>query len=350
MADKRLERLYFDPSKPGSYGGLKSFKSSLPLRLKKKADSWLKDQPVYNLHRPVRRKFKRGKVITAGIDQQWQADLVDLSNISSSNKGNKFLLTVIDCFSRYAWARTLKNKKGESVRDALESIFAEGRVPKYLHTDQGREFRNAFVQNLLKKHKVRYFTTYNDDIKASIVERWNRTILSKMFRYFTKNNTRSYINILQDLIDSYNDTAHSTTGIQPSKVSAENQESVWLKSFNKPVVYKKPLHKVGSYVRISKSRKTFDKGYLPRWSTELFLIKKINNTLPVTYELVDLDQEDIVGIFYEQELIAAKPAEFDEVERILDTKKSRGGVTRYLVKWKGYPSKFNSWTTDIKLI
>ena len=346
--EKALKRLYFDAKKPGSYTGLSTFKRSVPKRLKKRAESWLRDQDVYNLHRPVRRKFQRTKIITSGIDQQFQADLVDLTKISSHNDGFKFLLNVIDCFSRYAWTRMLKNKKSNTVSTALEDIFSEGRVPDYLQTDQGMEFRNKQVQDLLKKYGVKYFTSYNDDIKAGLIERFNRSILSKVHRYFTKNNTRTYSENIQDFVHSYNNTVHSAHGFRPSEVTPEIQEKVWLKLYNKPVSSKSPQFEIGDHVRVSKSRKTFDKGYLPRWSTELFIVKKVKNTIPVTYEIADLGDEVIAGVFYDQELIKAKPPEFYEIDKILDKKSTKKGGVQYLVKWKGYPNKFNSWTTDLK--
>lgn len=345
--ENTLRQLYFDAKKPGSYTGLSTFKRSVPKSLRKKAESWLRDQDVYNLHRPVQRKFRRTKIITSGIDQQFQADLVDLTKISSYNDGYKFLLTVIDCFSRYAWTRMLKNKKSSTVSAALEDIFTEGRVPDYLQTDQGMEFRNKQVQDLLKRYGIKYFTSYNDDIKAGLVERFNRTILSKIHRYFTKHNTRSYSEKIQDFVHSYNNTVHSAHGLRPSDVTSETQEKVWLKLYNKPFTSKLPQFKIGDHVRVSKSRKTFDKGYLPRWSTELFVVKKVKNTVPVTYEIADLDDEVIAGVFYDQELIKAKPPEFYEIEKVLDKKSTKRGGVQYLVKWKGYPNKFNSWTSDL---
>ena len=342
---------YFDPKFPGSFAGLGRFKASLQPKLRAKADEWLREQDVYNLHQSVKRKFQRQQITTNGIDDQWQADLVDVTRISRENDGHRFLLTIIDCFSRYAWVKPLKSKEGRGVATALKEVFDSGRVPRRLNTDQGTEFKNKSVKKILDEFGVHHFTTANDDIKASIVERFNRTIMTKMYRFFTKNNTRRYRDVLEDLTSGYNDTPHSALGIAPAQVNLKNQERVWLRLHDKKTKRGTAAKfRVGDHVRISKSKKTFSKGYLPNWSTELFVVEKVNNTRPVTYHLTDLMSEKIAGKFYAQELIKAKTPEFYQIEKILDTKKTKRGGVRYLVKWVGYPSKFNQWVSSLKAV
>ena len=166
---------------------------------------WLSEQDAYTLHKPARRHFKRRRVIVGGLRQQWQADLVDLSNLKKDNDGMTFLLTVIDVFSKVAWCVPMKNKSAASLVAALTSTFSKG-WPKTLQTDQGLEFLNKSVQALLKKHGIHHFSTHNAETKASIVERFNRTLKTRMWRYFTKHQTWRYIDVLQDLVQSYNNT------------------------------------------------------------------------------------------------------------------------------------------------
>ncbi|CAF1130418.1 unnamed protein product [Brachionus calyciflorus] len=106
---------------PASFTGHASFKHTV--RDKNKLNDWLLEQEPYTLHRPLRKKFLREKVISNGINDLYQADLVDVSNISKENRGYKFLLTVIDVFSKFAWVKPIKNKTSESIRQALTEIF-----------------------------------------------------------------------------------------------------------------------------------------------------------------------------------------------------------------------------------
>ena len=130
-----------------------------------------------------------------------------MSAISKYNDGYKFLLTCIDVFSKYAWAIPLKNKSSKSVVAAFELLFGNRR-PANLQTDKGTEFLNAPTQELFKENRINFYTTENDDVKASVVERFNRTLKSKMWKYFTFKGTHRYVDVLNDLLHSYNNTFH----------------------------------------------------------------------------------------------------------------------------------------------
>ena len=120
------------------------------------------------------------------IDEQWQIDLVDMSKLSKANKGFKYLMVVIDVFSKYAWLEPLKTKTGIEITKALKKIFDKNkRSPLVIQTDKGTEFLNSHVRTLLKSRKIKLFTTFSER-KASVVERLNRTLKSRMWRYFTK--------------------------------------------------------------------------------------------------------------------------------------------------------------------
>ena len=175
--EKNLTATYYNVRHVGSYGGI------LPLSKKTKikretVKSWLQSQDTYTLHKPVRYKFPRRKVIVSGIGQQWQADLVDVSNLSQDNDNIKYLLTCIDVFSKQAWVVPLKDKTGTRLVKAFTSIADP--LPTTLQTDKGTEFVNRKLQVWLKERNVHFFTTENEDIKASVVERFNRTLKSKL--------------------------------------------------------------------------------------------------------------------------------------------------------------------------
>ena len=147
--------------------------------------------------------------------------------LHSQNHGIKYLLTCIDIFSKYAWVEPLTSKTGKSLVTAFTQIFKSTRKPLVLQTDQGKEFVNTTFQHFLKTQDIHYFTTYNEEIKASVVERFNRTFKSKMWKYFTKYNTNVFVDVLPELVWSYNHTYHRSIKMQPVEVHSQNQEEVW---------------------------------------------------------------------------------------------------------------------------
>jgi transposase InsO family protein len=145
-------------------------------------------------------------VVVYRIDHQWQANLVDLGKLAFYNKGFKYLLTCIDVLSRYAWVVPLKDKTGKTLKEAFQVIFKMGQQPIRLQTDKGTEFTNRIFQKFLNEHDVHFFTTYNEETKANIVERFNRTLKTKMWKYFTYRETLPYVDVLSDMVASYNHT------------------------------------------------------------------------------------------------------------------------------------------------
>ena len=298
------------------------------------------------MHKPIRYRFPRRRTIVRGIDSQWQLDLVELGSISDSNDGYRYLLVCVDVFSKFCWIRPLHKKTGEEVVQALKSIFNEGRVPEKIQTDKGKEFLNKHVQSFLKINKVQFFTTFNYDTKCSIVERLNRTLKTKMWRYFTFMNTRRYVDILQELAASYNKSRHRSIGMAPVEVNVDNSNIVWNKLYGDVGIARQKF-KVGDNVRITKERQPFRKGYLPNWSEEIFVVNDVNkHGVPYVYILNDLMGEILHGTFYEEELQKVTPPEIFKVEKVLKERRTRNGK-EYFVKWMGYPTKFNSWISDM---
>ena len=303
-------------------------------------------QLANELHKPIRRKFEKRRVIITGknskspIDNTWTADLVDMQPYSRWNKGYKYLLTVLDVFSKYAWVIPIKDKKGETIKNAFKGIIIN-RKPTYLWTDKGKEFYNSTFEDYLKENGITLYSTQNEE-KSSVIERFNRTLKGKMFKEFTMKNNTIYTDILQNIVEEYNNTYHSTIKMKPKEASMKKNESItYLNSYHSkaPKKLKKPFFKIGDKVRISKYRGIFDKSYKGNWSEELFIIKEIQPTIPITYKIKDLLDEDIIGSFYEQELQRAD----QEIFRIENVLKKDYKNRKMFVKWKGYPNKFNSW-------
>ena len=186
----KLHTVFTTPSAPGSFSGVQNLKryTGESVRNVKK---YLSGEDAYTLHKQRRIRFPRRRTYSKGIADLYQADLVDLSNISHYNDGFKYLLTCIDVFSKKAWAIALRTKTARDVTNAFEKILRDGKC-NMLQTDRGGEFLGSTFQNMLKKHDIKFYTSENDDIKAAIAERFNRTLKSKMYKYFTFKNTNRY--------------------------------------------------------------------------------------------------------------------------------------------------------------
>ena len=348
MAETYLKKVYYDPDHPAGFGGVDavyraSVKDGMNLS-RRRIKEWLSQQPTYTLHRPIRRHFKRNRVLVDGIDHQWQADLVDMSALSKYNGGYRYLLTCIDILSKFAWAVPIKNKTGQSLIGAFEHILRSGRSPRLLQTDKGSEFTNRSFQTYLKTKGIHFFTTHNET-KASVVERFNRTLKTKMWKFFTANNTNEYIKALPKLVSAYNHSFHRSIQTTPASVDIYNSDDIRKILYRTKVSPKRVAYRfnVGDTVRISMSARPFRKGYLPNWTTELFTVSARIPRHPPVYKLKDYDGEELQGTFYEQELQRVlKKDNVYKVETVLATRKRRGH-TEYFVKWLRYPDKFNSW-------
>jgi len=190
----------------------------------------------------------------------------------------------------------LKNKTGTEVAGDLQKVFKE-RKPEKLSVDEGKEFYNIYVQQL-----VELYSTENEE-KSSVVERWNRTMKEKMFKYFTAKS--KYIDVLDEFVNRYNNTAHSSIKMTPTKASKkENENEVWRNLYGdySPLERKAPKFAVDHKVRITKKKGIFEKGYTPRRTEEVFVVSKVRYTDTITYKIKDLNGEEIKGSFYEQEL------------------------------------------------
>lgn len=258
------------------------------------------------LHKPIRTKFNRRRVFVFNIDDIWSSDLIDKQNIAKQNKGYKYILTIIDVFSKFAYAIPLKSKSSKEVIDAFTKLFIS-RKPKKLCTDQGSEFTNNLFTKFLKDNNIELYHVYNEG-KACVVERFNRTLGEMISKHMTTNKTKNYVNVLQKLIDDYNNKYHSSIKMTPFEASQlENRDKVYENLYNNlSTSENKPKFKVGDRVRITRSKNRFEKGNTENWTREIFIISKVRNTNPVVYHIKDLNNEGILGSFYENELQHSK--------------------------------------------
>ena len=172
------------------------------------------NQLANELCKPVRRRFDKRTVFAKQVDDIWAADLVDMSPIFRSNKGYKYLLTVIDVYSKHGWIVPLKTKTGKEVAQAFQKLFHNGHLSR-LWTDKGTEFYNRQLRVVLEANDVMLYSTENGE-KSSVVERWNRKMKNIMWKYFTANSTQKYIDVLPSMVDKYNSTYHRSIKLTSS--------------------------------------------------------------------------------------------------------------------------------------
>ena len=304
-----LHSIYTDVKNPASfsspwklYKAAKKVDSSVSLG---DVERFLEGQRSYTLHRHFNTRFKRRKVLARGIGYQYQADLIDYAPLKRDNGGTTFLLSVIDVFSRYAMLMPLKNKRGDTVCEGLEKIFRHMGSPLKLQTDKGKEFYNKHVRNLLQRETVHHFST-EQDVKAQIVERFNRTVREIIKRYMTHKRSLRYIDIIPDFLARYNNRPHSSIyPYSPASVSVGNEKIVHELQYGDYLRERKNHHKfeMGDYVRISQYRGTFRKSYRDKnFTEEIFIVVDKLFTNPPMYRVKDLKGELIDGTFYESEL------------------------------------------------
>ena len=357
---KRLSSIYQNPKDPGSLGGLQRlFKRAKELGITSDRDTvkeFLETQRVYTYHKPVRKRFLRNKTIVTGIDSQWQADLADVQSVATDNDGIHFILTCIDVFTKYAWVVPIEDKSAKTMVKAFKTLFrkAGSRRPKKLQTDKGNEFLNKSVQTLLyKEYGIEHFTTMGDT-KASIVERFNRTLKSRIWRFFTASKTKRFFDVLDDIVDSYNNSYHRSIKMKPSQVRRKDENVVWRRLYGdgERNQNRKQSFKTGDTVRIAKWKGDFAKGYEPNWTEEEFKMQEVfdGQHPKKVYKIEDTAGEPILGKFYPEQLQKIDASENYIVDRVLKRRVNpKTKVKELLVKWEGWPEKFNCWISDSQL-
>ena len=332
----------FKPRSPWDIAAYSAIKSKKVLGL----GNFTMEDLSEELNKPVINKFERKKIVINHIDEIHSCDLVDMVKYSKVNRGYEYILTNIDIFSKYAWSFPLKSKTIKDIKPCFEKIFKQ-RKPKYIWSDQESAFFSKEMLKFFEDYNIKIYYTHSN-LKAVVIERLNRSLRELMMKSFVKNNNTVWYNILPELIKTYNNRYHHTIKMKPIDVNKTNEKYIKNNFYTYDVTNKKPKYKINDLVRISlKRRELFDKpsGNI-KWSEELFKIYKINRSNVITYQIKDMNDEIIKGIFYEKELQLSKNITGEYIiEKILKTK----GNQMY-VKWRGYSNNFNSWVnkSDIK--
>ena len=348
--DRVLSNIYYNPQNSVAFSGFsrlyKFVKNNNINITKSQIKKWLRQQETYSLHKPAKRP-QTTSIQVSFPDEQWSADLMDMSEFSQENDGIKFVLLVVDTFTKFMWAVALKNKSSKSVSEAFQQIFSLGRKPKRIRSDKGQEFRGKATQSVMDKNNIVQLFAQNEQ-KASISERAIKTIKSKIYRYFTHKNSFRYVDVLQDLVNGYNMSTHRSTGFKPKDISEKNAEDVRISSFLKTKRLPKTFRyrfKVGDKVRITYLKRKFNREYDHKWTGEVFTVTNRfkRQGVPI-YQVSDYNNESITGSFYSNELELAEndPDKLFKIEKVLK-ERGRGRNKEYYVQWLYWPKKFRSW-------
>ena len=333
--EEELAKIYYDPKQQGSFSGLAKLDRAVKARKKfciskPRIRKWLSEQETYTNLRGVRRKFERPRVMVDGANEMWDIDLADVSNVDKENDGTKFLLVTLDVFSRKAHVQPLKGKTSEDVIKALRMIFDVDK-PVKIRSDKGSEFVNRKVAKFLKDENILHSVTQNE-VKANYAERFIKTFKNKLNHLFLHKQKLRYLEVLQDLVDGYNNTVHETIETTPNKASKKNKEDeLWENQYVYP--YWKDLqkrrgkkkksnfaYKIGQRVKISFLREPFSREYHQKWSSEIFSIRKRTKLsgIPV-YEIDDFAGDLVKGVFYQKEIqkVEFDPDQTFKIEKII---------------------------------
>ena len=347
---------YLTPSHPTAFSGVSNVynyykKHSPEIKLThKKIEKILSEIESYTRHKESK-SLQRNPTFIYYRRQQMQIDLVDVKHLKQYNRGYGYLLTCIDVFTRYAFCQPLKTKTSASTLEAFKIILKQAvDLPRTIACDRGGEFRSAIFLGFCRKKNILVVHT-DTSIHSAYVERFNRTLQGITYKYMTANETYTYVDVIPDLLQSYNNRVHRMIGVTPSEAE-KPQHHMAIREKNEKrfmkIKRKKPKYSVGQHVRITLLKHKFSRGYNPQQTEEIFKIKSVSTTLPIPlYKLENFDSnETIEGDFYEFELTPVVKETF-AIEKILKKKKVKG-QQHILVKWRGY--KEPSWIPESNLV
>ena len=297
--EKLLKKSYTDKG-PALFGSVKTLKATTVIP-RQKVKHFLHTKPSYTKYRTVRRKIARFKVIVYDINEIWSIDLAYVDKLAKYNKDIKYLLVAVDCMSRYLRVQPLKSKYATTTAEAFNQMIKTEK-PKKVWVDKGTEFKGSF-KTLCEKKGIKTYTTESEK-KSAFAERNIRSLKSLIYKYLEEKWTYSYIDKLQDFVNTINSRTNRVIKLAPNKVTKKDvPRLISLRAEQSLKLVRRPKLYVGDFVRIAKIDIPFRKGYKQSFTDEVFEIFDIPTRNPPTYNLIDADREPIEGKFYEPELI-----------------------------------------------
>ena len=353
--EKLLNKLYFDPNHPASFGGVKRLYDHAKLIDNSitilDVKNWLSSKFPYTLYKDTHRNFQRNKIYVSYVNEQWEIDLLDYSNLSRYNYGYKFLITIIDVFSKYIYVIPIKNKSMKEVSEKFEILFKKVK-PTKIRSDRGKEFDNKSFKVLCQKYNIIHFVTENQTKKCAVIERLNRTLRNKIERFLAYKTSRKYIDDLKSIVNSYNNSIHRSIGMSPIDVNENNESIIFKNLYHADNLFdliknkksQKLKFEIGDTVRQKFDPKSLDKRYHQKWSDVVYKVRKVYNKFKTPQYSLELDGKDLRRRFYPEELqkvIINKNTKWVIEKRL--RYRTKDNQREVLVKWRGHPNQYNSW-------
>ena len=272
-----------------------------------KIKDFLQQYPLHSVNKRITKKiFPRRRTIARYKDELWQADLIEYTTgkFPYHNRGYKYILLVIDVFSKVIYVEALKRKTGDQTADAMDRILQRAESPTMLVTDGGREFFNKYFFKVMYTNNINHFQTpTRTKWKAAVAERANRTIKTRIDRWMQKTGRLDWVSIYQEIVENYNKTPHSTHKMAPLDVTSENRKEVYQRLYPNSMITIECRLKVGDKVRKIREKKQFEKGYTSNWSEEIYTIAAVRQKHAVCwYKLKDATDSELDGVWYYYEL------------------------------------------------
>jgi hypothetical protein len=308
---------------------------------------------AYTLHREGKRSRHFNPFYIYRPREQVQVDLMDMQQLESHNDNYKYIVAMIDGLTKFIWARPVKSKTAATVRNAIREMIEEMKrsehgKPEMLFSDKGLELKNRLMRSYLDGEGIELIHP-NSELKASIIERANRSLRGLIYKYMTDKQTRRYVDVLQDLVKSYNLRKHRSINASPQDAESPGNVSrvasyVRERHMKLKERIKEPVRfAVGDKVRILVNYgRQFKRGYEEQFSEKMYEVRGVNTRMfrPMYY-LRDVDSgEDVSGGFYANELQKAKHSLFKM--NVLRQKRIRGELY-YFVHWIGYGPEHDEW-------
>jgi transposase InsO family protein len=354
----RIRRFYSTPGHPTAYSAPRTVARHFGIS-EKRAKEILEHHDGYNLHREYKRPKQFNPYYVHSRRKQVQCDLIDISRLAAENDGTRFLLLLIDIFTKKVWLYPLPSKKATDMETVfkkwLDSLQTK---PEIVKSDLGVEFKNRKIQSLLREHGIEWQPAHGT-LKAAIAERANKTLQILIYKHLSTHETLRYIDQLDNLVRTYNRRPHRTLeGMTPSAADLPRNEARVQQIFhhryqqlgrNRSI----PKFAVGNIVRVKTDPHKISqnrRAYAEQFTGEYFKIVRINRTMAVPmYYLRSINNNDMIeGAFYGEELQRQRGNVW-KIERVL-ARRTRRGVAEVKVKWKNFSDDHNSWIPERDIV